>query len=113
MLAYLSQTSLQVFSDPSSIISTSKSFSVWEHRLSSNSSTSSGRLNTGTIIEYFNCQLSIRELLLHTVQITAVTSIDLNEVTLVDEQRNTNLYASLQCSGLGSIGSGVTLDAWL
>ena len=58
MPAYLSQTSLQVFVEPSSTTTTSKSFSSCRVRLSISSSTSSGRLNTGIINEYNILRLS-------------------------------------------------------
>jgi len=104
MLAYFSQTSLHVFVEPSSTIITSKSLTVCRVRLSSNSSTSSGRLKTGTITEYLI-------LILHTLQIAAVAGVNLDEVALVDKQRYTYLNAGLQCCRLGSVCGGIALDA--
>ena len=53
------------------------------------------------------------KLFLDALQITAVTSVNLNEVAFVDEEGNAHLNASLQRSGLQGVGSGIALDAGL
>ncbi len=53
LFSYLRHTSSQVVCEPSSTMTTSKSVTVCRVMLSSSSSTSSGRLNTGMIKEYF------------------------------------------------------------
>jgi hypothetical protein len=56
---------------------------------------------------------STLKLLLSTSQVRTIASINLNQVALVDEQRNANLNTSLQSSWLQSVGSGVALDTRL
>ena len=55
----------------------------------------------------------VHRLLLCASQIAAVACVNLNQVALVDEQRNAHLNASLQCGGFQGVGSGVALDAGL
>lgn len=50
-------------------------------------------------------------LFLATAQILASASVNLNLLTLIDEQGDLDHGASLQRGGLGHIGGGVTLDA--
>ena len=52
-------------------------------------------------------------LFLHALQVRTVAGVNLYEVTLVDKQGHADFYTSLQCGGLGSVGSGITLDARL
>ena len=52
-------------------------------------------------------------LFLCSLQIASVAGIYLNQVALVDKQGHAHLHACFQGSGLGGIGSGITLYAWL
>ena len=52
-------------------------------------------------------------LLLYPVEVAAVASVNLDEVTLVDKQRHANLNTRLQSGRLGGVGSGVALHTRL
>ena len=58
-------------------------------------------------------QAANRMLFLYAVEVRSIACVNLDKVALVDEERYTNLNASLQSGWLGSVGSCITLDTWL